>query len=264
MKGTTLPFKDKIRIHAELVWELIALLYFSLRSAAFVPVTKLRPLMSVLGAQIYFTSWQSWLMVSGLAGVLGFSTFAQMSHPRWGLGDLHGVLMLLQQGIVFIIAPLLTTLIVIARSVTAVATELGNMKVNREVQALLSMGIHPLHFIVLPRLLAGVVSVIILGFYTGFFVWCGAALAAWVIQKIPLALFWREVFMAMSPSLLVVLFFKYALTGIVIFLLACWYGLKVEISPTEVPVATTQAVVRSLSASFVIHAILSLWVYLGA
>ncbi|MCX7675662.1 MAG: ABC transporter permease [Bdellovibrionaceae bacterium] len=261
MTGLPIPLKDRWRSQAQLVGELIALLYFSLRSTAFVPVTKLRPLMGVVGAQVYFTSWQSWFMVSSLAGVLGFATFAQMSHPRWGLGDLHGVLMLLQQAIVFVIAPLLTTLIIIARSVTAVATELGNMKVNREVQALLSMGIHPLNFIVLPRLIAGVVSVIILGFYTGFFVWWGAALAAWWVQKIPLWHFWREVFMAISPTLLAVLFLKYAFIGLVIFLLACWHGLKVELSPTEVPVATTQAVVRSLSASFVIHAVLSLWVY---
>ena len=258
-----MPFfvSNKIRARWRLVRELAILFYFSLRSIVLVPVTKLRPIMAVVGAQLYFTSWQSWFMVSGLAASLGFATFAQLSHPRWGLGDLNGILNLLEQAIVFIIGPLLTTLIVIARSVTAVAAELGNMKVNREVQALLAMGIHPLHFVVLPRLLSGFLSLLILGFYTIFFAWWGAALAAWMVQKMPLILFWREAFMNMSPFVYAILFLKYSLTGVVIFLLACWHGLKVELSPTEVPVATTQAVVHSLTASLILHAGLSFVVY---
>src|SRR6202020_946151 len=73
-----------------------------------------------------------------------------------GGGDLLGDLMVAI--IVREIAPLLTALIVIARSGTAVASEIGNMRVNREIEALESMGIHPLGFIVFPRLLGGMVS----------------------------------------------------------------------------------------------------------
>src|SRR5690606_35674705 len=63
------------------------------------------------------------------------------------------------------LAPLLTALIVIARSGTAVASEIGNMRVNREIEALEAMGIHPLSYIVFPRLMGGVVSVVCLAVY---------------------------------------------------------------------------------------------------
>ncbi|MCK6599103.1 MAG: ABC transporter permease, partial [Bdellovibrionaceae bacterium] len=51
------------------------------------------------------------------------------------------------------IGPLLTALVVIARSGTAVSTEVGNMRANREIEALESIGINPLSFIVFPRIL---------------------------------------------------------------------------------------------------------------
>ncbi len=50
------------------------------------------------------------------------------------------------------LAPLITAIVVAGRSGTAIATELGNMKVSSEVLALMSLGIDPPRFIVWPRL----------------------------------------------------------------------------------------------------------------
>jgi len=63
------------------------------------------------------------------------------------------------------LAPLLTAIVVAGRSGTAMATELGNMKVNSEVLALSSLGIDPPRYIVLPRLVASIVSVLVLMIY---------------------------------------------------------------------------------------------------
>src|SRR3954465_10497297 len=63
------------------------------------------------------------------------------------------------------LAPLITAIVVAGRSGTAIATELGNMKVSSEILALTSLGIDPPRFIVLPRLIAAMVSVIVLMVY---------------------------------------------------------------------------------------------------
>jgi phospholipid/cholesterol/gamma-HCH transport system permease protein len=78
--------------------------------------------------------------------------------------------------------PLLVALVVIARSGTAVASEIGNMRANREIEALESMGINPLSFIVFPRVLGGVISVLCLAFYFNVLALVGGFLLTRFIQ----------------------------------------------------------------------------------
>lgn len=63
------------------------------------------------------------------------------------------------------LGPLLTAFIVVGRSGTAIATELGNMSVNREVTALRLMGIPISRFVIMPRMVGMVVSMICLTLY---------------------------------------------------------------------------------------------------
>ena len=102
---------------------------------------ELRQVLSVVSAQIYFTGWQALPMISILALAAGGIAILQTSAQRSLLGGTGMIGNLLVVTIVRELGPLITALIVIARSGAAVASEIGNMRVNREIEALEVMGI---------------------------------------------------------------------------------------------------------------------------
>jgi phospholipid/cholesterol/gamma-HCH transport system permease protein len=144
------------------------------------------------------------------------------------------------------LAPLITAIIVAGRSGTAIATELGNMKVNYEVLALSSLGIDPPRFIVLPRIVASVVSVVVLMVYFSVVaVLTAALLGQSVLGPSPVELR-SGIARALLPHDLVLFVSKGVGLGTILGWFACHYGLKVKSSPTEVPRQASAAVVKTL------------------
>ena len=149
----------------EYTLNVLAMIYLSVRAAIFDQTQGLRTVLGVVLSQIYFTGFQALPLVTVLALASGSIVILQSSAQLsfLGGGDMIGNLLVVV--IVRELSPLLTALIVIARSGTAVASEIGNMRVNKEIEALESMGINPLSYIVFPRLAGGVISVLCLAFY---------------------------------------------------------------------------------------------------
>ncbi len=130
----------------------------------------------VITAQIMYTGVQALALVSVIAFLLGASIIIQTNLMGSADGELLGkvlVAVVLRE-----LAPLVTAIVIAGRSGTAMATELGNMKVNSEVLALSSLGIDPPRFIVLPRLVASIVSVLALMIYFSVVAIWGAFLVA--------------------------------------------------------------------------------------
>ena len=150
---------------AEYTAKVLSMIYFSIRAAVFDQAQGIRSVITVISAQIYFTGVQALPLISVLALASGSIVIMQSNMQLTLLGGAEMIGNLLVVIIVREISPLLTALVVIARSGTAVASELGNMKVNRETEALELMGINPLSYIVFPRLVGGVLSVLALAFY---------------------------------------------------------------------------------------------------
>jgi phospholipid/cholesterol/gamma-HCH transport system permease protein len=205
-----------------------------------------RTVTGVIAAQIFFTGWQAAFITCGLGFLIGFGFVAQMTSSMFRFGNIDSTTKLLLSIVIREFAPLLTSLIVIARSGTAVASELGNMKVNREVDALISMGIYPLNFIVFPRLAGGTISVVILGGYFAFFSGLGAILSSWLIGKIPVGYFIHNLLSTLTSADFLLLLSKLIVCGGLVFTIAIFHGLSAQKSPTEVPVVTTQAVMKSI------------------
>src|SRR5580693_1996510 len=135
--------------------EVFSMIYSSFRAAIVDQPQGLRTVFGVISAQIYFTGFQALPLITVLALASGSVTIMQSTAQLafFGGGGMIGNLMI---AIIFReLAPLITALIVIARSGTAVASEIGGMRVHREIEALETMGIDPLSFIVFPRLVGG-------------------------------------------------------------------------------------------------------------
>jgi phospholipid/cholesterol/gamma-HCH transport system permease protein len=144
------------------------------------------------------------------------------------------------------LAPLITAIVVAGRSGTAIATELGNMKVNSEVLALSSLGIDPMRYIVLPRIVGCVISVVALMIYFTI-VSLSAALVLGVWSSgVSLSSFRQGVAGSVMPHDLALFFAKGVGLGTIVGWLPCHFGLGVKSSPTEVPQQASRAVVNSL------------------
>lgn len=204
-----------------------------------------RTVRSVIFAQILFTGVHAVSLVSAIGLLIGATIVIQTSLMVPGAdGDLLGkilVAVVLRE-----LSPLITAVIVAGRSGTAIATELGNMRVGYEVLALTSMGIDPPRFIVLPRLVASVVSVVALMIYFSVVaVLAGAVLGEVVLGPNPMEL-QSGIARAVRPHDLVLFVSKGLGLGAILGWLSCHYGLLVKSSPTEVPRQASKAVVMSL------------------
>jgi len=249
--------------HFDYTFRILAMVYLSLRATILDQAQGARTILGVLSAQIYFTGFQALLLISTLALATGAILILQ------GMGNLSllgGTQMIGSFLVVVLVretAPLLTALVVIARSGTAVASELGSMRANREIEALESMGINPLSYIVFPRVVGGVISVLCLAYY---FILISLLGGFWVTQslhKMPFAFYLDSLMQAFAQEDVVIFLLKNSFSGMIIFVVCCYQGLSVKKSPHEVPQATTQAVVKSIIYVIGFNLAVTAYFYLG-
>lgn len=230
----------------EYTLEVFLMIYLSFRAAFFDNSQGLRTVFSVVSAQIYFTGFQAMPLISVLALASGSIVILQASSnlSLLGGGAMLGDLMVAI--VVRELAPLLTALIVIARSGTAVASEIGNMRVNREVEALEAMGIDPLSYVVFPRLAGGIISVICLSVYFVVVACLGGYVVASFLNQMAFSFYADILARAFAGPDVGLFFLKNIFSGAIIFMISCYQGFLVKQSPHEVPQVTTKAVVNSI------------------
>jgi phospholipid/cholesterol/gamma-HCH transport system permease protein len=224
----------------------LLMVYLSLRATINDQAQGFRQIVSVISAQIYFTGWQAVPLITVLALTTGSVLILQALTNLTMVGGSSMIGSFLIVMIVREAGPLLVALVVIARSGTAVASELGNMRANREVEALESMGINPLSYIVFPRVLGGVISVICLAFYFNLVALIGGFFATCLLQSMPFSYYTDSLVRSFAQEDVVIFLLKNGFSGMIIFVVSCYQGLSVKKSPHEVPQVTTQAVVNSI------------------
>lgn len=247
----------------EYTLEVFLMIYLSVRAAFFDQAQGLRTVFSVVSAQIYFTGFQALPLISVMALACGSIVILQASSGMSLLGGGAIIGDVLVAVVVRELAPLLTALIVIARSGTAVASEIGNMRVNREIEALEAMGIHPLSYVVFPRLIGGVISVICLAVYFVGIACLGGYLVTSLMHNIPFSFFLDILARAFSRPDVGLFMLKNAFSGLIIFMISCYQGLLVTNGPHEVPQVTTKAVVNSVIYVVLFNMTVTILFYLG-
>jgi phospholipid/cholesterol/gamma-HCH transport system permease protein len=222
------------------------MIYLSIRATISDQAQGIRPIIGVVSAQIYFTGWQAIPLISVLALASGSITILQSSSQLSLLGGTEMIGDLLIVIMVREIGPLLTALVVIARSGSAVATEIGNMRANHEIEALESLGINPLSYIVFPRIIGGIVSMICLCFYFVLIALNGGYLLTRIINEMSLDFYLDSLVQALTLEDMFLFLIKTGFSGLIIFSISCYQGLQVKRSHHEVPQVTTKAVMDSI------------------
>jgi len=220
-----------------------------------------RDLIAQVLTQVYFTAVQAIGPVAVVALGVGGLAMIQGLGGVGALSDADSVGRLITVVVIREVAPLFTCVMVIARSATAIAAELGLMRVNREIEALEVMGIPPIRQLVTPRLLGGLISVAALAGLFAAIALCGGFALAWLTVNLPAQVFFDATLAATRPRDLAAFVIKVAGGGAGIVLVACFHGLDVKEAPSEVPVAVSRAALNALILVVALHAAVSLWTF---
>lgn len=200
--------------------------------------------------------------VSLLAVAVGLSVVVQTKVWLTRLGQSALLGPVLVAVVVRELGPLLVNFVVIGRSGTAMATELGNMKINGEVAWLDSMGLDPFAYLVMPRIVGAAVSVFCLSVLFIFMAFVSGYVSHALLGQHPgpIDLFARSILRALRPADVMTLWIKTVLPGLTTGALCCAEGLSVT-AVTEVPQASTRALVRSTISLFILSAVVSAITY---
>ena len=159
---------------------------------------------------------------------------------------------------------MLTAIVVAGRSGSAFTAQLGAMKVNQEVDALRALGLDPIEVLVVPRILALMITLPLLGFFADIMGLLGGGVMAWMALGISPPQFLARLQEAAGFWTVMTGLIKAPVFAAVIGLVGCYEGLRVEGSAESVGKLTTRSVVESIFLVIVLHALFSiLFSYLG-
>jgi phospholipid/cholesterol/gamma-HCH transport system permease protein len=201
--------------------------------------------------------WQDTLHVAEAAGVnalpivalisflMGLIMAFQAAIPLRQFGadifvaNLVGLAMLRELG------PLMTAIILAGRSGSAFAAELGTMKVREELDALITMGLDPVRFLVVTRVVAAVLMTPLLTVFSNLLGLMGGSVVL-LSLGFPLITFFHQVQSAVSYGDLLGGLAKSFVFGVLVAAIGCLRGLQTKIGASAVGESTTRAVVSGI------------------
>jgi phospholipid/cholesterol/gamma-HCH transport system permease protein len=154
--------------------------------------------------------------------------------------DMVGILVLREVGV------LIVSVMIAGRSGSAYTAELGSMKMREEIDALRTMGFDPVEVLILPRIVALVISLPLLAFLGSMSALYGGGLVAWLYGGIQPEVFLGRLREAISLETFLVGIIKAPVMAFVIGLVAAVQGLQVEGSAESLGARTTSSVVISI------------------
>jgi phospholipid/cholesterol/gamma-HCH transport system permease protein len=148
----------------------------------------------------------------------------------------------------------MTAIMVAGRSGSAFAAQLGSMKLNEEVDAMRTIGVSPMEALVFPRVLATVLMMPLLGFYSAVIAIIGGGLFCWMSLDIPPLTFVQRTREIIPLTDVYQTLIKAPVFGMIIAMSGCYQGLQVEGNAEEVGLRTTTAVVQGIFLVIVLDA----------
>ena len=142
--------------------------------------------------------------------------------------------------------PLMIAIIATGRAGSAFAAEIGTMKVNEEISALQTMGIRPEAYLVMPKLLAMLITMpllTVIGDIAGIF---GGMAVGVSCAELPAAIYWERTLQALDCATFLLGIFKTVFFAILITLCGCYHGFQASGDAQGVGRGATQAVVSSI------------------
>lgn len=176
-----------------------------------------------------------------LGGVLGYQLF--ISFHQFGaealLGGSVGVSLFRELG------PVMTAIMVTGRAGAAIAAQISSMRISEQIDALEVMAVDPMEYLVVPRVLAGLITLPLLAIIFSIVGSMAAAAVACGIMGLDLQIFLTQYTKYVDAIEVVHCLVKGAVFGLVLTWVGCFYGFRAHGGATGVGVATRTTVVTS-------------------
>ena len=203
-------------------------------------------------AQLDFMAFGS-LFVVGLTGLFTGMVLALQTVYAFGLFNAQSLVgATVELTLARELAPIFTCIVVVARVGSAVATELGTMRVTEQIDALETMAVDPINYLIVPRIAAAAVAAPLLTMLFNAIALAGAYGVAVFLKDLSPGTFLNRLQYLVELKDLTDGLGKSMVIGFVVILIAAWRGYKAEGGARGVGIATTQAVVSGLVAIFAI------------
>lgn len=149
---------------------------------------------------------------------------------------------------------LMTAIMVAGRSGSAFAAQIGTMKLTEEVDAMRTIGVSPMEALVVPRVLAAMIMMPLLGFYSAVIAIIGGAFISTFQLGIPFLTFLSRIQEVVPIHDVWVGLIKGPVFGLIVAIAGCYHGMQVKMNSEEVGQRTTQSVVTAIFTVIVLDA----------
>lgn len=184
-------------------------------------------------------------LIALIGFLVGLITSFQSAIPLKQFGTQIYIINLVSIGLLREMGPLMAAILLAGRTASAFAAEIGTMKINQEIDALDTMGLDPIKFLAIPRVLATTLMTPFLNLFLILFGLIGCAI---VMNSLGfnLHIFMNQLESAVHMKDFISGMIKTFVFGIAIASVGCLHGLKTRLGASAVGYSTTQAVVTSI------------------
>lgn len=145
-----------------------------------------------------------------------------------------------------VMGPVLTGIVLAGRTGASFAAVIGSMQVNEEVDSLVTFGIKPMDFLVMPRVIGLAIMTPLLAIYADIMGIVGGFLVGALMLDLPPSVYWHNTLSSLSPSYIWIGLLHAFIFGIIVALCGCYQGIRCGRNAEAVGRATTAAVVNSI------------------
>jgi phospholipid/cholesterol/gamma-HCH transport system permease protein len=215
----------------------------------------------VVMQQVYFTGLEALPFLALLSLLLGSTVIVQALPQLQDVGATGLVGKILVIVIVRELGPIVTAMVVITRSGTAMAAEMATNRITGQVEALEAMGIDIFHYLIAPRILGTMLAVFCMIVVFDVVALIGGFLVASIRLTMPFSMYLQTIVATLEPLDLYISLSKGLLFGLVISLFCCYHGLRAKRAPFEVPMVSRSGVIQAMFFVFVSSAVISALFY---
>lgn len=213
--------------------------------------------------QVYFSGVTSFPLIAFMALALGagINFSASMASGFLGADMVAGLIItvVLREG-----GPLLTAIVLISRSGTAISAEIGAIVIGHELEALESLGVDPLRLIVLPRILGMMLSMFVLNIlFASVGIIGGLAVSSLLNPQVPFISFFNTFLSVLTFSDVIILFIKGTILGALVSVTSVYYGFKTSGSTSSIAISAQNGVMSGFLWVFLFNIIITALYYIS-
>ena len=197
-------------------------------------------------SQIVRIGYRSIGIVCLVCGCIGLILAFQMEPPLTTFGQTDKIANIVGVAVLRELGPLISAIVLTGFAGAAIAAELGTMVVGEEIEALEAQALNPIRFLAVPRVLATVLSLVLLTVIGDVVAISTACIVSVEMLDVPYELYKSNTLAQVSLSDFTTGLFKAAVFGLILAAIACYNGFRVSGGAAGVGKATTDTVVQTI------------------